>query len=405
MRTTSRRVIQATSTTTSGTVPVLREFQLSRRRALQLLGGAGLGAAGLLALPRASFAQEGEGSPVPAVTPQIGPQSDGSTMWRVQVAEMNMEEQYEFHAFFPGEITVNEGDSIWFDFGMGGFHTVSFLSGEQRPPLWIPDPDEATPAPGADPQLNLNPAVIFEAGNGQYDGTGYLNSGIDVFRDPTLPYVVTFTTAGTYDYECIVHHTVMSAKVIVQAAGSELASTQEDYDAVAAEEKAALDAMVEPEIAKYAEATSTANDDGTTSWTATVGAGGETQLRIQQILPRELEIKVGDSVTWIDQAFGEPHTVSFLGEGETPPEDVTVEMGAAGPKFVQSNLTLLPQGGDVWSGTGWVNSGFLAFPEVDPDYREYTLTFDTPGEFTYFCARHGDSEGNGMAAKLTVVEA
>jgi plastocyanin len=247
---------------------------------------------------------------------------------------------------------------------------------------------------------------MFEAGNGQYDGTGYVSSGIDVFRDPTVPYVVTFTTAGTYDYECVIHHHVMSAKVIVQAAGSEAASTQEDYDAVSAEEKAALEAMVEPELAKYSEASSTANADGTTAWTMAVGAGGETQLRIQQFLPKELEIKVGDMVTWVNQAYGEPHTVSFLGAGEAPPEDTTVEIGADGmPKFVQSPLTLRRQGGDVWSGTGWVSSGFLGYPEADPDAREYTLTFDTPGDFLYFCVLHGDSEGNGMSAMLHVLPA
>jgi len=402
MRTISPRAIQAASTSTTAPVTALTPLKVTRRRALQLMGGAGV-AAGLMGRSPATSAQEG--SPVPAVTPQIGPQSDGSTIWRVQVAEMMMEEAVEYHAFFPGEITINEGDAIWFDFGMGGFHTVSFLSGAEPPPLWIPDPDEATPAAGGEPKLLINPAVQFESGNGQYDGTGYVNSGIDVFRDPTQPYVLTFTTAGNYDYECIIHRTVMYANVIVQAAGSELASTQEDYDAKAADEKAALAAMVEPEKAKYAEATSKANDDGTTSWTATVGAGGETQLRIQAFFPRELEVKVGDSVTWINQAYGEPHTVSFLGEGETPPEDVTVEMGPTGPKFVQSPLTRLPQGGNVWSGTGWVSSGFLAYPGVDPDYREYTLTFDTPGEFLYYCALHGDSEGNGMSAKLTVVPA
>jgi plastocyanin len=403
MRTNSQRPNQTVVHASNASAGALT---VTRRHALALLGGAAMASAGMLSLNQTrARAQEG-GTPVPMVTPEFGPQADGSTMWRVQVGEMNMEEQYEFHAFFPGEITINEGDSIWFDFGMGGFHTVTFLSGAEPPMLWITDPGGATPEAGTEPTLFLNPDLVFETGGTAYDGTSYVSSGIDVFRDPTIPYVVTFSKAGTYDYECVIHRHVMFAKVIVQAAGSELASTQEDYDAVSADEKAALEAMVEPELEKYREATSTANADGTTAWTATVGAGGETQLRVQQILPKELEIKVGDSVTWINQAYGEPHTVSFLGAGEAPPEDVTVEMGADGmPRFVQSPLTLRPQGGDVWSGTGWVNSGFLGYPASGSDVREYTLTFDTPGDYIYFCALHGDSEGNGMAAMLHVLPA
>jgi plastocyanin len=33
---------------------------------------------------------------------------------------------------------------------------------------------------------------------------------------------------------------------------------------------------------------------------------------------------------------------------------------------------------------------------------EWEATFDTPGDFIYFCALHGDATGEGMAAKLTV---
>ncbi len=33
---------------------------------------------------------------------------------------------------------------------------------------------------------------------------------------------------------------------------------------------------------------------------------------------------------------------------------------------------------------------------------EYALTFDTPGEYIYFCVLHGNAEGERMAARLTV---
>ncbi len=236
-----------------------------------------------------------------------------------------------------------------------GFHTVSFLSGGEILPLQIPDPEGGTHAADGSPKMILNSAVGFPQGGETYDGTGYVNSGIDVFRDPTVPYILTFTAAGTYEYVCMVHALVMKGTVVVEPAGTALPRTQADYDQAVAEEMAALYAQGDAEIAMYQEATSTANADGTTTWEATVGAGGETHVRVQAILPEELEVKVGDTVRWIHRAFGEPHTVSFIGAGETVPEDIIVEQFADGsPKFVQSPLTFLPQG--ETSGAGPVGS-------------------------------------------------
>src|SRR5215218_4007394 len=115
--------------TVAETVDGLRTGRLTRRRALRLLGGAGLAAAGLLGPGRrGTFAQDG-GTPPPVATPQIGQRADGSTLWRVKVADMHTDQKpiVELHAFFPGEITIAEGDAIWFDYGMGAFHTISFL--------------------------------------------------------------------------------------------------------------------------------------------------------------------------------------------------------------------------------------------------------------------------------------
>src|SRR4051794_38342245 len=50
-----------------------------------------------------------DGALVPGVRP------DGTRLWRVQVGGMDMEAGVDFQGFFPGEITINAGDSIWFD--------------------------------------------------------------------------------------------------------------------------------------------------------------------------------------------------------------------------------------------------------------------------------------------------
>jgi plastocyanin len=375
--------------------------EITRRHLLRLFGGAGLASAALLKLGNRPALAQDEGTPMPMATAQLGPRDDGSTVWRVKAGDMQMEEKTEYHSYFPGEITINEGDAIWFDFGMGGFHTASFLSGGEVPLIIIPDPEQATPTAGP-PTLILNPALVFPMGGDTYDGTGYVSSGIDVFRDPSQPYVLTFTKAGSHDYLCGAHANVMKGKVVVQAAGTAAAHTQEEYDQLGTDQLAELEAQAKAELDEYAEATSTANADGTTAWTATVGAGGETPVRIQAILPLELEVKVGDTVTWVHRAPGEPHTVSFLGEGEIPPEDPVEQFADGSPKFVQNPLILFPQGGDVWSGTGWVNSGFMGIPMAGPSVTEHTLTFDTPGDYIYFCFLHGDANGERMAAKITV---
>ena len=383
-----------------------RSFKPSRRDAIRFVGGAGLlslAGAGLGPLRRVApaFAQE----EMPAMEPPpVGPRPDGSTLWRVQVAQMTMGEPTEFHAFFPEEITVATGDAIWFDFGMMGFHTVTFLSGAETPPFLIPDPElpEPTANASAPPKLILRPDLVFPVGGETYDGTGYLNSGIDVFRDSTLPYVVTFTRPGTYDYLCQTHPAQMKARVIVQDGETTSAQTQATVDEVVADEMAKLRTRAEADLAATDEAISTKNADGTTTWEVNTGAGGESQVRVQAFLPKALEIKVGDTVTWVHRVPGEPHTISFVGKGESTPEDLLVEQFADGsPKFVQNMETLLAQGGNVWSGRGWVHSGFMGRPDLG-EAMEHTLTFDTPGDFPYFCLFHGDAEGKGMSARITV---
>jgi plastocyanin len=153
--------------------------------------------------------------------------------------------------------------------------------------------------------------------------------------------------------------------------------------------------------AEYAEATAEEQADGSTLWTAAAGAG-EGQARVMQILPNELEIKVGDSVKWINYSIGEPHTVTFVGEGETPPEDIMPGAFADGsPKFAINPMTLFPQGGNSFDGTGYLNSGYFGLPGTP---TEFTATFTAPGEYIYYCILHGDAEGGGMAATLRVVE-
>ena len=114
-----------------------------------------------------------------------GPWSAGRRhqFWKVQVGGMDMEAGIDRHAFFPKEMTVNAGDSIFWEFapmGMPGFHTVTFSVRRRGPAdLFVPDIVDGTPvaSPEGPPRLLFNPAIAFPDGRTDYDGTGTVNSG------------------------------------------------------------------------------------------------------------------------------------------------------------------------------------------------------------------------------------
>jgi plastocyanin len=408
-----------------------RSGQMPRRDALRLFGALGLTATGVGAIglgainTRASagtvagatghaghggwdlaLLRQDAGTPAPASTPQIGEQPDGTHLWKVRVAGTDEENLIDTQSFFPKEITINVGDAIYFEFPTPpGFHTVTFPSGQSVPPVFVSDEAPGTP-PADPPRLIINPETALPSGQDTIDGTTFVNSGLDVFRLPSdPPFMLTFTAPGTFEYQCIPHGVVMKASVVVQEAGSTLPEDQAAVDARAEQERAALIEEGLAETAEYAEAKATARDDGTTLWEIAAGAG-EGQARVLRFLPDALEIKAGDAVRWVNHSKTEPHTVTFLGAGVEQPEDTIEPQPSGPPTIVQSPLTFFPQGGEVYSGEGLFNSGFMGDLSGEPESGaglEYELTFDTAGEFPYYCAIHGSGpEGPGMIGTITV---
>ena len=93
----------------------LQSETLSRRSALRLLGAAGLTTTGISTV-RGVAAQEASPEAGAMATPALGEGPDGTRVWRVQVAGNNEAEFLEFMTFFPQELTINAGDTIFFDF-------------------------------------------------------------------------------------------------------------------------------------------------------------------------------------------------------------------------------------------------------------------------------------------------
>ena len=145
--------------------------------------------------------------------------------------------------------------------------------------------------------------------------------------------------------------------------------------------------------------------------TREVAAGvGEDQAEVLRFLPDRLEISAGDTVPWTNRAMAEPHTVTFPGDSP-PPELILVEPQPTGPPLLVFNPEVMePAGGDSYQGGSYANSGWLQdeeaeFPEGVEFPDTWELTFDAPGEYTYYCALHGGAEGEelmGMVGTIVV---
>lgn len=375
---------------------------LGRRAVLRLLIVAGVGVAAP-GLGRAA-AQEA----TPAATPVLGRQPDGSRVWRVRVGGGREPDLIEFNAFFPKALTINAGDTVFFDFtGLHNPHTVTFLSGQTAPLLLVPaeagvGPVGTPAARAAIPRLMFNPATAFPAGGKAYDGTGVANSGLSVLRQPGQFFTLTFTTPGTFNYLCLVHPMHMKGTITVQKTGAAVPHEQADVDALVAEEMAQALDQGKKLLAEYgASATTSARAGGGTIWEVRAGADDDEAVLLR-FLPDTLTVNAGDTVRWTDRSAVEPHTVTFLG-GAAPLDLVVPEPRAGGPpKLVINPAIVAPAGPSVYRGQGYANSGALG-----ADFGKYTklttyeLTFATPGTYPYYCALHG-SPTMGMRGTVTV---
>lgn len=99
------------------------------------------------------------------------------------------------NTFTPDEIEVPVGGTVtWL---IRGVHTISFNADESARPLY---------EKAEDGRIREKEVAAEAAGNpSDWDGTGFLNSGIREGFSPPARFSVTFTTPGTYAYMCLVH--------------------------------------------------------------------------------------------------------------------------------------------------------------------------------------------------------
>lgn len=276
------------------------------------------------------------------------------------------------NAFHPRTIEVAVGDTVTWQ--VQGFHTVSFLSGQQPPQLEVREGDKTY----------FNPQAFFPAGGKTYDGTGYRNSGAPPEFPKPFAYSLTFTKAGAYEYLCLVHGPAMSGAVTVRerTAASPAAVSRRGRSELAATMKAGRAAWANFKTERK-------NGAVVVPLIGDPKAG----FSILRFTPMPIVISAGTTVTWTMRDPFEIHTVTFT-SGQKLPDFVIVEPQKQGPpKLLVNPKAAAPTQTKTYDGTGFVNSGILFPAGTPPDLpKSFSLTFTKPGRYEYFCIVHNPVE-------------
>ena len=129
----------------------------------------------------------------------------------------NSKQRYSVLRFTRKPLVVPRGSTVtWAMRDTFEIHTVTFTGGEKPPQFVVPEPQPSGP-----PKMLLNPKALTPTTTTQYDGTGYVNSGM--LFPPGNPaklqssFSLKFTKPGSYEYWCLIHAEVgQHATIIVQ---------------------------------------------------------------------------------------------------------------------------------------------------------------------------------------------
>lgn len=275
-----------------------------------------------------------------------------STFAIVAGGSMNMEAMQSFR-FYPNALTVDVGDTVTWSFPSGEPHTVSLLG-----------PNAAFPPP-------TDPTAPAPAGGTVYDASTYTSSGFQLLGKS---YSLTFTKAGTYTFQCLLHHS-MSGTITVQPAGTPYPAGNATAIAGAAAAQAADLALAAATLTQFPYATGGAHL--VAGMAPGLAAGPPSPVSVLRFLDgpslsdTSVTIPAGATVTWTNQSNNAPHTITIAPVGAPFPNL---------PPFAP------PMGGNIYDGTTLVSSGVL-MPGAS-----FALQFTKSGTYTYHCLFHDDTE-------------
>lgn len=142
----------------------------------------------------------------------------------------------------------------------------------------------------------------------------------------------------------------------------------------------------------------TPNAQAAATWKIQVGANGDAPNQdLTLMLPSKLTINVGDTVNFVLNQPGAPHTVTFVSGAPEP--DLFIPIPGAPPGAMRINpVVAAPTTVNTYDGTGFRNSGIMGLAPNSP--TTFSLTFTKTGSFEYFCELHDFQHAN-----ITVVDA
>jgi plastocyanin len=336
---------------------------------------------------------------------------------------------WAFNDFFPRTVSVPTGTDL--QFINQGFHTFTVLplgtsarSDQRTSGVARDDTDDTTRNPNGTTHSELNNAALgpIPPGCGSpvdpcpFDGSSVISSGTP--GGPPAPFVVHVTAApGTYVFVCRVHAGMRGQLKVLPAdqQGPSPADVQAQVDKqVAKDLKGAWQAD-----AKATRDAKVKHKDGTSTWTVTAGtSSADGKVALLEFLPRNVDVRPGDSVVFKPKSPNEPHTVTFPTDFGTefvpfceagavdipfgppafncnggPPDEVEFD-GGNGVSNLTSPATISDSG--IIAPHRFTTQIGLAKTAV---LNTWTASFDgaTAGTYTYVCQIH-----DGMSGTVTV---
>jgi hypothetical protein len=252
-----------------------------------------------------------------ALLPMTGAGADSHTVYTV-VAGASLNDKGEkqvSHRFFPGDITLHQGDVL--DFGASGKRSIALLPVGYEPAEWfaefstpegapwaalVPDTDEGAGASKLNTKVGFatDPNCGTEAGPCVFDGTGngedgVLSSGLPIMTP--LDWHIDVQVAPGDSFWIVDLMTPTMAMEVTVVADEVAASDPVALAAAAAQQFEEDEATATSVHQQYATKKVSKTKNGKTTWTAWAGVD-EGAVSLRYMYPLKLTIKKNQLVRW-----------------------------------------------------------------------------------------------------------
>ncbi len=261
------------------------------------------------------------------------------------------------NVYAPNNVTIPLGTTLDFTITSDEVHSVTFV-GKTPPPEGPPTSWER----------NLLPEST-----GILDGSGLINTGL-IEKDITVS--LEFPEEGSYNFICIIHPGMVFTANVVEK-GDAYTTVAESEATIKEASEVILSAVAPLRGEELAASNSNSLPDGTSLWEVPTGGFTLTPagpLQLMEYYPTEITVNAGDTLQW---SADEPHSVTFLPEGQELPPGPPTAIPAAKPA-------------DEYDPSQFYHSGVFNLGPPGQAPTSFEMTFPEPGNYPYLCVLHWD---------------